>query len=51
MEDELKDCPWCGQATRFYLQKDGSIICGACKREVSDGSRRVEQKGRDEGIS
>ena len=34
MDDELKECPWCGQTTHYYLQKDGRIICDSCKKEV-----------------
>ena len=33
-DDELKECPWCGQTTHYYLQKDGRIICDSCKKEV-----------------
>ena len=41
-DDELKECPWCGQTTHYYLQKDGKIVCDSCKKEVGDESRRVE---------
>jgi len=41
-DDELKECPWCGQTTHYYLQKDAKIICDSCKKEVEDGRRRKD---------
>jgi uncharacterized Zn finger protein (UPF0148 family) len=31
----LKDCPWCGQWTRFSL-RDGKYVCRSCDRDVED---------------
>ena len=33
IDDELRDCPWCGAFTQSEII-NGEICCGACKRQI-----------------